>query len=403
EHPDWETNLPDIKDLVELYKEAKGRFEADDEFKAVSRNEVVALQGGDETNLRLWKMLCDVSRREFDTIYDTLDVKLNEVGESFYNPMLAPLVDELLESGVATIEETERGEAAVIHPLEGSSINYPLIVRKSDGGMTYDTTDLAAIRYRTEEMKSDHCIYVVDNGQGTHFQLVFMGAKKMGVKAKATHVGFGLVCGPDGKRYRTRDGRTEKLQDLLKNAIEAAKAQLIERGRDKEFNEEELNKVAHAVGIGAVKYADLSSIRTKNYIFSLERMLSMKGNTAVYMLYQYSRIAGISKKAGVDVESLFTEEALSQVKISTPAERALMIVLARFPDMIADAVTQLYPHKICEYVYALAGAFSNFYEACRVVDETGTADVGRLVLCEMTKTVLGQGLDLLGIRLISRM
>jgi arginyl-tRNA synthetase len=406
-HPNFLTDCPDIEDLQGFYKEAKARFDADDEFKTRSRNTVVALQNGtDDCEERVaWRLLCDVSRREFQSIYDQLDVSLTEVGESFYQPLMPPLVARLEAEGVAREDD---GALCVFN--DGFSI--PFMLRKTDGGFTYDTTDLAALTYRAVDCKADRLVYVVDNGQGLHFDQLFATAKTIGVlkpdaaspsgtRPIAQHVGFGLVCGDDGKKFRTRSGETVKLQDLLREAVEKAAAQLVERGREADMEPEELQAVAEAVGIGAVKYADLSCVRSKDYIFSFDRMLNFKGNTAVYMLYSYARIASMGKKAGRSAEEV--REGARHMCISHPSERLLLLHLARFSDELLAVIDTLRPNRLCDYLYALSNLFTDFYSNCRVIVDDEAVSASRLAICEAVRVTIETCLGLLGIRTVDRM
>eukprot|EP00768_Dysnectes_brevis_P001006 gnl/Dysnectes_brevis/123_a146_5008.p1 GENE.gnl/Dysnectes_brevis/123_a146_5008~~gnl/Dysnectes_brevis/123_a146_5008.p1 ORF type:complete len:604 (+),score=265.90 gnl/Dysnectes_brevis/123_a146_5008:41-1852(+) len=393
---------PDIKDLVAFYQQAKGRFDVDKPFALEAHKAVVRLQAGGERELAAWKMLCAVSRAEFQRIYSLLDVTLEEVGESFYNPMLPSVVEDMTALG-----RIEESDGALICRVPG--IKFPLIVRKSDGGYTYDTTDLAAVRYRAG-MDVGRAVYVTDLGQAKHFELVFKASTAAdwnlmpnGEHMTMEHVGFGVVCGDDGKKFKSRAGTTVKLQDLLSEAVIRAKAQLVERGRDKELSEEEMELVAHAVGIGAVKYADLCSQRIKDYRFSFEKMLSFKGNTATYMLYSYARIASIARKVGVDSSLLVGPDYAGQLTVSESQERALMVQLMTLPDSILATHKDLMPHRLCEWLYTTAGAFTDFYERCRVIQADGSVNNSRLALCEATRKGLKLVLHLLGLRTVDRM
>ena len=283
----------DLSHLVAWYRISKQRFDSDPTFKKAAQLEVVSLQKGDSASQKAWEIICEISRNAYQEIYDLLDVKLIERGESFYNPYLAETVSDLESKGLITLSEG----AKCIY-LEGFQNRdgdpFPLMVQKSDGGYNYDTTDMAAIHHRIQDEKADRIIYVTDAGQAQHFQMIFKAAEKAGYldpsKVRTDHVAFGLVLGTDGKKFRTRSGDSEKLIDLLQAAIDRADAILQERSP--EMSENERKSLAHALGIGAVKYADLSCHRTGDYTFSYERMLRFEGNTAAFLMYSYVRIAG---------------------------------------------------------------------------------------------------------------
>ncbi len=389
----------DLSHLVKWYKESKKRFDDDAEFKKRSQQEVVALQAGDATSLKGWKIICEISEKAYSEIYDLLDIKITDRGESFYNPMLPTIIDDLEKQKMVTISD---GAKCVFlegfQNREGESL--PLIVEKSDGGYNYATTDLAAIRHRSEEEKADRIIYVTDAGQITHFKMFFQAAEKAGYynpgKTRIDHVPFGVVLGADGKKFRTRSGETEKLIDLITNAIDKAKEIVNERNPD--MSEEERQQLAHVLGIGAIKYADLSCHRTGDYTFSYDRMLRFEGNTAVFLLYSYVRVAGIKRKINADVDSLIKE---SKIALAHPSEIALGLHLARFNEILELMANELLPNKMSDYLYTLAEKFNAFFRDCRV---EGTAEQdSRLLLCEATARIMERGLAILGVRTVSRM
>ncbi|NBE80433.1 arginine--tRNA ligase [Micromonospora rubida] len=389
-----------LGDLNSFYKAARVKFDADDSFKERARQRVVALQGGDELTRRLWRLLVAASEKYFMTVYDRFDVCLTEkdfLGESFYNDMLHPLVDELDRLGLLR----ESDGAKVVFPVgfvnrEGEPL--PLIVRKRDGGFGYAATDLAAIRYRTQELEATRLLYVVGSPQRQHFEMVYEIAREAGwlrPPARAHHVGFGSILGSDGKMFRTRGGDTIKLVDLIDEAVSRAAAlveeidQLDDAGRA---------EVARMVGIGALKYADLSNDRNKDYVFDWARMLSFEGNTAPYLQYARVRILSIFRQGGVTpVRDLVT------LTVSEPAERALAIELLAFEGVIAEVAESLEFHRLATYLYGLAATFTTFYEKCPVLRaEDGVRD-DRLALCDLTARVLARGLGLLGIGAPDRM
>ena len=401
EHPD----AVDLGDLVAFYRQAKARFDADEAFQATSREEVVKLQGGDPVSLKAWGLLCDQSRREFQKIYDRLDIRLSERGESFYNPYLQAVVDDLKAAGLLVIDD---GAGCVF--LEGVSGKdgqpLPLIVQKSDGGFNYATTDLAAIRYRLapppEGDGAGRVIYVTDAGQASHFAGVFQVARRAGWIPEGTsveHVPFGLVQGEDGKKLKTRAGDTVRLKDLLDEAVERAEADLRRRLTEEGRSEDEafIQQVATTVGIAAVKYADLATNRITNYQFSFERMLALTGNTAPYLLYAVVRIAGIARKGG-DLEV-----AGGNLAFSEPQEWALIRELLKLDAVIAEVETELLPNRLCSYLFELSQVFNRFYDQVPVLKAEEPARRSRLALCRITADTLRLGLGLLGIPTLERM
>jgi arginyl-tRNA synthetase len=387
-------------DLDSFYKAARIKFDADEAFRERARRRVVALQGGDEATLRLWRLLVQQSERYFLTVYDLLDVTLTERdfhGESSYNDLLGPVVEELDRLGL--LRESE-GAACVFPPgsigRDGEPL--PLIVRKSDGGYGYAATDLAAIRHRTGTLGATRLLYLVGLPQRRHFEMVYAVAAQAGwlaPPARAEHVGFGSILGPDGRMLRSRAGGSVKLVGLLEEAI--ARATALTRERNPELGEAEAVEVGRAVGIGAVKYADLSSDRHKDYVLDWERMLSLDGNTAPYLQYAYSRIRSIFRRAG---KAARPEAAIS---LAEPAERALVLELVGFAAVVSEITDGLGFHHLTGYLYRLAATFSAFYERCPVLRADEPVRESRLVLCEVTARVLWQGLHLLGIRTPDRM
>eukprot|EP01059_Diplonema_ambulator_P030389 TRINITY_DN5193_c0_g1_i1.p1 TRINITY_DN5193_c0_g1~~TRINITY_DN5193_c0_g1_i1.p1 ORF type:complete len:739 (+),score=359.58 TRINITY_DN5193_c0_g1_i1:67-2283(+) len=525
ESPDFMESPPDIKNLVTFYKAAKQRFDEDAEFKAQSHKEVVALQSGNEVNLAAWKMICDISRKEFSTIYDKLNVDLEECGESFYNPII-PKVLKLCEDkglvelneGAKIISATDKKEltklsktdperiiayymlnpkgkvkinpvlaelatkmgfakkegdslliqtaaskwvdiaevkhedcdkflkmgAKMLKPLHPELIkelenmkaiedgkvaipafNIPLIVTKSDGGYSYDTTDVAAVWYRTQDLKVDRAIYVTDLGQELHFMMIFRMAQDAGwtqregkADVRLDHVGFGVVCGPDGKKYKTRSGTTAALADLLEEGCEHSykisydrqeekKARFEElkkkgelRDEYKEFSEAELREIADTVGLGAIKYCDLRQNRTSDYVFNSEKMCSLEGNTVMCMLYAYVRCKSLARKAGIEDLDTIRD---SEINLVLESEKKLGICLLRFPAVIERTCDNLLAHNITDYLYQLVQRFNECYndtENWKVVGDP--LQNSRLLLCEATATTLKTGLHLLGIKTVDR-
>jgi arginyl-tRNA synthetase len=395
-----ESNALDLGDLVELYRAAKKRFDEDIEFKEASRLAVVDLQSGQAEATFCWKLLCDQSRREFQKIYDALDIEITERGESFYSPYLGAVVEDLKSLGLL-----EKSEGALCVFLDGftnkEGDRQPLIIQKSDGGYNYATTDLAAIRYRIKEDKAERIIYVTDMGQSSHFEQVFQVARRanwLTESTKVTHVPFGLVLGEDGKKLKTRSGDTVRLQDLLDEAIARVKTDLEVRNPD--YDGTYKQEVALAVGLGAVKYADLSQNRTSNYAFSFDKMLSLQGNTAPYMLYAYVRIRGISRKGEIDFEGLSIAPAIN---LNHELELALAKHLIQLPEIL-DAVSEdLMPNRLCQYLFELSQKFNQFYDQCPVLQAETSDRLSRLVICHITAKTLKLGLNLLGIQVLEKM
>lgn len=389
----------DLVHLMKWYRASKEKFDSDPDFKLRAHTKVIQLQSGDPDTLKSWQKLCEISRRGYQEIYDLLDVRLIERGESFYNPLLPLVVADLEKKGLVTISD---GAKCIF--LEGYQTKegnpLPMIVQKSDGGYNYATTDMAAIRQRVSEEKANRIILVIDAGQSLHINMIVDAAVKAGYldpkKTRVDHVGFGLVLNDAGKKFKTRSGETEKLLDLLLEAILRAKKILSERLPD--ISEEELEHLAKVIGIDAVKYADLSCNRIKDYTFSYDRMLKFEGNTAVFLLYSYVRVQGIKRKSKKDVEKLLKKGVIT---LEHPAEIDLGLHLRRFSEVLSVMTRDLMPHRLSDYLYSLAEKFNAFFRDCRV--EGSKEEESRLLLCEMTATILAKGLSLLGLGVVDRM
>ena len=402
----------DLGDLVAFYRQAKARFDDDEAFQAASRDEVVRLQSGDPVSLRAWGLLCDQSRREFQLIYDRLDIRLSERGESFYNPYLADVVADLDGAGLLVTDDSAR--CVFLEGVSGKEGKpLPVIVQKRDGGFNYATTDLAAIRYRLAAPPAGdgarRLIYVTDAGQAAHFAGVFQVARRAGwvpADAQLEHVPFGLVQGDDGKKLKTRSGDTVRLRDLLDEAVERAEADLRRRLAEEGRHEEEtfIQHVSTTVGIAAVKYADLSTNRITNYQFSFDRMLALSGNTAPYLLYAVVRIAGIARKGGdqaaEDGSAFMAGEGLV---FSEPQEWALIRELLKLDAVIAEVEEELLPNRLCSYLFELSQVFNRFYDQVPVLKAAEPTRSSRLALCRLTADTLKLGLGLLGIPTLERM
>jgi len=417
--PEYATKPPPIGDLQAFYKEAKKKFDEDEVFQKTSQLEVVRLQGGDGQSRYAWQQICEVSRREFEKVYTRLGVKLNEVGESFYNEYIAAVVAHLEEIGLVTESVDEKNPARVAKVIfpPNTKQEQPLMVVKSDGGFGYDSTDMAAVWYRIFELQADWIIYETDTGQGPHFELIFEAARAAGWAGEGTrldHVGHGLVCGEDGKKFKTRSGDTVRLVDLLDEAVERMHATLIERKAKQEeekkkgavggrisltqFSDKELRQVAEVVGYSAVKYADLKTNRASNYIFDYDRMLDDKGNTAVYLLYAGARIASVSRNSGVDVAALAQSGA--RVVLQAPEEFKLAKELLRFQEVVELVLQTLQPNFMCEYLYDLCNLFSKFWNNCPVIGSP--EQNSRLLLLLALEKVLRKGYHLIGLGYLER-
>ena len=388
--------VSDLAGLMTWYRESKKRFDEDEAFKKRAQLKVVDLQAGNPDVRCAWGIICDISSKAYQQIYDLLDVKIQTRGESFYNPMLPGVIDALESQGLISISD---GAKCVF--LDGFSNRegepLPLMAQKADGGYNYATTDLAAVRHRIDVEKVKRVIYVVDIGQSQHFAMVFAAAQKAGWVPDAVelnHVPFGLVLGSDGKKFKTRSGDVERLIDLLTEAVIEARRILVERGG---IEEPKLSEMANVLGINAVKYADLSCQRAQDYVFSYERMLKFEGNTAAFIMYSYVRILSIVRKVNIDPASL----NVAELQLQHPSELALGLHLAQFSEAIDYVARELYPHRLCDYLYTLAGHFNGFFRDCRV--EGTPEQSSRLLLCHLTSQVFKQGMELLGLRILDKM
>jgi arginyl-tRNA synthetase len=379
-----------IEDLEDFYRRAKKKFDAEPEFQEQARATVVRLQGGGVDELAAWKRIVDETRRDYQPVYERLGVKLrpeHERGESFYNQRLADVVRELKEKKIAVESE---GATVVFVP----GYENPLIIQKSDGGYLYGTTDLAAIKFRTTELRAHRIIYTHDSRQAQHFAQVFWTAKQAGWAEGVSleYAPFGTMLGEDGKPFATRKADIEKLRDLLTKAEKLASKVVAEK--NPELPEEQRDEIARAVGIGAVKYADLSKDRTSDYIFSWDKMLAMDGNTAPYLQYAHARIKSIFRRAA---ERAIAYDAGAPVTLEAPHEIALVKHVLRFGEILDLIARELKPHHLTTYLYELATRFSGFFENCPVIQSEDPVRSSRLVLCDVTARTLATGLDLLGI------
>ncbi|WP_232662643.1 arginine--tRNA ligase [Pseudonocardia sp. TRM90224] len=390
-----------INDLDGFYRQARAKFDGEPGFADRSRARVVALQGGDQRTLRLWRALVDESTRHFNEVYRLLDVGLTDddiYGESFYDPMLAGTVADLEGKGLTRVSDG----AVCLFPVgfanrEGEPL--PLILRKRDGGYGYHVTDVATLRYWTAERGVDDLLYVVGAPQAQHFRMVFAAGREAGYLTdahRAVHIGFGSMLGEDGRTIRTRAGGSVKLADLLAEAVDNAAEIVAERSQ---LEPAEQAQVARAVGLGALKYADLSSDREHDYVFTWSRMLATEGNTSVYLQYAVARIRSILRSAGA------VPPPGTVVQLGEPAERALAVKLLQLPAAVDAAVEGYAPHKLCTYLYELAKVFTAFHGSCPILKDHVAPDVrgSRLVLAHLTAEVLVLGLALIGIEAPQRM
>ncbi|MFD9563753.1 arginine--tRNA ligase [Streptomyces sp. NPDC059994] len=393
-----------MSNLNRVYKASRAVFDSDEEFKERARKRVVALQSGDKETLELWQQFVDESKVYFYSVFEKLDMAVRDeeiVGESAYNDLMPETARLLEESGVAV-----RSEGALVvffDEIRGKDDQpVPLIVQKADGGFGYAASDLSAIRNRVTDLEATTLIYVVDVRQSLHFKMVFEAARRagwLGDDVTAHNMGYGTVLGADGKPFKTREGATVKLEDLLDEAVERATAVVREKAEKVGLTEEEIVENGRYVGIGAVKYADLSTSANRDYKFDLDQMVSLNGDTSVYLQYAYARIKSILRKAGDARPAAHPELGLA------PAERALGLHLDAFGELLAEATAEYAPHKLAAYLYQLASLFTTFYDQCPVIKPRPAQDVveNRLLLCDLTARTLHQGMALLGIRTPERL
>ncbi|MDX6392897.1 MAG: arginyl-tRNA synthetase, partial [Streptosporangiaceae bacterium] len=387
-------------EITPFYQAARAKFDSDPAFAQRARRRVVALQAGDAETLRLWQVMVNDSKQYYHTIYRRLGVTLTDADmapESFYNPMLAEVCAELEAAGIAVLSD---GALCVFPPgftgRDGRPL--PLMLRKSDGGYGYDTTDMAAIRYRLVGLAAQRLIYVVGSEQSQHLQMVFAAARLAGwlaSPARAEHAAIGLVTGPDGKRLKTRTGEQVKLITLIDEAVERAAKVIADRYDDPAQRDE----IADAVGIGALKYGDLSVARDSSYAFDFDRMLALTGNTGPYLQYATARIRSIFRKAGLE-----PSETTGPIQLTEEAERALALVMLGFGSVVGQAAETAEPHVLAAFLFDVASAFTTFYEQCPVLQApTDSIRESRLALSALALRVLSTGLSLLGVPLPQRM
>ncbi|XP_078267442.1 arginine--tRNA ligase, cytoplasmic [Rhinoraja longicauda] len=404
--PDYLNVSPPISDLQFFYKESKKRFDEEEAFKKRAYQCVVKLQNHDPDVIKAWNMICDVSRKEFQKIYERLDIKLIERGESYYQGMMKDVVKSFEEKGLVQLDE---GRKIVFPP----GCQVPLTIVKSDGGFTYDTSDLAALRHRIFDEKADIIIYVVDNGQSVHFQTVFAAARMIGwydpKEIRVEHTGFGVVLGEDKKKFKTRSGETVRLADLLDEGLKRSMDKLLEKQREMVLTPDELNAAKEAVAFGCIKYADLSHNRTNDYVFSFDKMLDDRGNTAAYLLYALTRIRSITRLASIDDATLQRAAAETTILLTHDKEWKLGKCILRFPEILHKILEDLYLHTLCDYLFELATTFTEFYDSCYCVEkdrQTGEVvkvNMWRMLLCEATAAVMAKGFAILGLKPVQKM
>jgi arginyl-tRNA synthetase len=390
-----------LADLENFYRAAKQRFDEDDDFRERSRQAVVGLQSGDASALVQWQRFIDISMSHCQHIYDRLGITLSAddiMGESAYNDDLAGVIGSLEEAQL--LQESEGAACVFLEQFKNKEGEIqPVIVRKSDGGYLYATTDLAAIAHRNKRLGADRVLYFVDARQSLHFKQIFAVAKAAGfasAQLQLEHLPFGTMLGKDGKPFKTRQGGIIKLAELLDEAERRA-AELVQE-KNPNIGPEQLQKLANVIGLGAVKYADLSKNRTSDYVFDWDQMLSFDGNTAPYLQYAYSRIQSLFDKAAVDPSQL-PAEAIAEGE----PERRLAVCIAGFNDVLQQVADEGFPHYLCAYLYELATRFTTFYEQCPILSSEDEQRLRRLTLANSTGTTLATGLDLLGIGVVDRM
>src|SRR6266576_1847679 len=393
-----------LAEIVRIYKETNERVSKDPEVREACRQELVKLQAGDKENTDVWNECVAFSMQDFERVYRLLDIRYDlQCGESFYHDRLSGVVDRLLKAGIAEISE---GAVVVFFHDDPELADKPLIIRKRDGGFNYATTDIATLDYRVNELKADAIWYVVGAPQTLHFKQIFAVARREGSTADLRHIIFGSVLGEDRKLMKTRSGENVPLRELVEEACRRARKIIEEKNPG--LSEDEKNDIAEKIGIGAVKYADLSQYRTTDYIFSWDKMLSLHGNTAPYLQNAYVRIRSIFRKAAVatplrGVTETGHRPVATTVTLKEPAELDVAKRVCQFAEIVPQVLNGFRPNILANYLFELANSFHGFYEACPVLKSEEPARSSRLALCDLTARVLQRGLDLLGIKVPERM
>ena len=404
----WKNNLNEsafnedpIKELLRLYQLVKEGFESDPKINAACLEETVKLQSGDDESMSLWNQFKEITLSEANKIYSRLDIEFDvTLGESFYHNQLAPLVEDLLAKGIAEISdgavcifsnnELEAKDDPLLVSRDGEWIPVPCMVRKKDGGFNYATTDIATIDYRVNELNSDKILYVVDDRQSLHFRQLFEVSRQREIKTQLHHVSFGKILGEDRKPFKTREGSVPDLSSVLEEAVQRAKSVVDDKSNG--LSEKEKEDVAERIGIGAIKYFELSQSRVSDYIFSWDKMLALQGNTAPYMINAYVRTRSIFRKIGDNANI-----SLHDLALSNDSERSIAIKLCQYSEVVPEVMTDYRPNLLATYLYELAQTFHSFYEQCPVLNSEEQTRNTRLALCEATSKVLKHGLELLGI------
>lgn len=404
----WKNNLNEstfnedpIKELLRLYQLVKEGFESDPKINAACLEETVKLQSGDDESMSLWNQFKEITLSEANKIYSRLDIEFDvTLGESFYHNQLAPLVEDLLAKGIAEISdgavcifsnnELEAKDDPLLVSRDGEWIPVPCMVRKKDGGFNYATTDIATIDYRVNELNSDKILYVVDDRQSLHFRQLFEVSRQREIKTQLHHVSFGKILGEDRKPFKTREGSVPDLSSVLEEAVQRAKSVVDDKSNG--LSEKEKEDVAERIGIGAIKYFELSQSRVSDYIFSWDKMLALQGNTAPYMINAYVRTRSIFRKIGDNADI-----SLHDLALSNDSERSIAIKLCQYSEVVPEVMTDYRPNLLATYLYELAQTFHSFYEQCPVLNSEEQTRNTRLALCEATSKVLKHGLELLGI------
>ncbi|MEC8660059.1 MAG: arginine--tRNA ligase [Verrucomicrobiota bacterium] len=404
----WKNNLNEsafnedpIKELLRLYQLVKEGFESDPKINAACLEETVKLQSGDDESMSLWNQFKEITLSEANKIYSRLDIEFDvTLGESFYHNQLAPIVEDLLAKGIAEISdgavcifsnnELEAKDDPLLVSRDGEWIPVPCMVRKKDGGFNYATTDIATIDYRVNELNSDKILYVVDDRQSLHFRQLFEVSRQREIKTQLHHVSFGKILGEDRKPFKTREGSVPDLSSVLEEAVQRAKSVVDDKSNG--LSEKEKEDVAERIGIGAIKYFELSQSRVSDYIFSWDKMLALQGNTAPYMINAYVRTRSIFRKIGDNADI-----SLHDLALSNDSERSIAIKLCQYSEVVPEVMTDYRPNLLATYLYELAQTFHSFYEQCPVLNSEEQTRNTRLALCEATSKVLKHGLELLGI------
>ncbi|MED5586299.1 MAG: arginine--tRNA ligase [Verrucomicrobiota bacterium] len=390
-----------IRELLRLYQLVKQQSDTDPDIAAKCLEETVKLQSGDPHNLSLWKEFIDITMSGAQDIYTRLDIHFDTtLGESFYDPHLKPLVEELLKEGIAgesdgaicifSNNELEPKQDPLLVQRDGEWLPAPCMIRKKDGGFNYATTDIATIDYRVNELKADEILYVVDDRQSLHFRQLFEVARRRGISTSLRHVAFGKILGDDRKPFKTREGTVPALGDVLNEAVDRAR-RIVEE-KNSELPEEEKQDIAEKIGVGAVKYAELSQARSSDYVFSWEKMLALQGNTAPYMINAYVRTRSIFRKLDT-----VPQYSLENIVISEDAERTMAMKLCQYAEVVPQVLVDYRPNLLATYLYELAQNFHSFYEQCPVLNAGEPSRCTRIALCDTASRVLRHGLSLLGI------